>query len=368
MGYSKTGVITYKKKPEKGEPGPKGPFVYPAGIYVQGSDTQYTATALTAPMVVFEKQMYILNVVGTVGSQLNPKDDYAVNGSKATWVLMPQYKAAYYEIFFAEFAKLGSAIFSGDYMLSQHGVDAQGRESTDFEKFNPATNDFTPNIMIDWLTGKMKGKNVEIEGEINATKGKIADFKIIEHWLQSSNMGLSGSQLTFDAPYGNVYIGSHPDMSTGGAAKLGSFCLKDTQLDGLRSTNPVGLVCAGLFDERKTNEIKRSYGLWVRGCSSFGGIVLREVQEFQGSDGNYYAEIVRGCSLVRSWHTPLYLYGHGIDNGHVVMVINESNEVHIDLRGEVVVNGDRSTKVFKQSCKMLVYMDKRFYATSDHQT
>lgn len=173
MGYSKTGVITYKKKPEKGEPGPKGPFVYPAGIYVQGSDTQYTATALTAPMVVFEKQMYILNVVGTVGSDLNPKDDYAANGSKATWVLMPQYKAAYYEIFFAEFAKLGSAIFSGDYMLSQHGVDAQGRESTDFEKFNPATNDFTPNIMIDWLTGKMKGKDVDIEGSIKAKEGWI---------------------------------------------------------------------------------------------------------------------------------------------------------------------------------------------------
>lgn len=203
MGYSKTGVITYKKKPEKGEPGPKGPFVYPAGIYVQGSDTQYTATALTAPMVVFENQMYILNVVGTVGSQLNPRDDYAANGNKATWVLVPQYKAAYYEIFFADFAKLGSAIFSGDYMLSQHGVDAQGRESTDFEKFNPATNDFTPNIMIDWLRGRLYAQDSVFKGNIYTPLTVInretwQDYLDIEGVYSRVNWGKSGMNVQID--------------------------------------------------------------------------------------------------------------------------------------------------------------------------
>lgn len=366
MGYSKTGVISYKKKPEKGEPGPKGPFVYPAGIYVQGSDTQYASTDLTAPMVIFEDKMYILNITGTVGSELNPKDDYAAHGNKATWVLMPNYKAAFYEILFAAFAKLGSAIFSGDYMMSQYGVDALGRDSTDYHKFNPATDDFTPNIMIDWLTGKMKGKNVEIAGKIDATKGKIADFEIIDHWLKSSNMGLSGSQLTFNARYGKVHIGSHPDMSTGGAAKLGSFCLADTQLDGLNGTNPVGLICAGLFDERNTNKLKRSYALWARGCSSLGGIRLQEVHEFQATDGNYAVEITRGITMVRAWHADLWVWGHGIENGHMVLIVNEG-EQHLTLKGDVVHNGNVSWYVHKKSCKWLVWIDGVFYPHSDHQ-
>lgn len=159
---SKTGQVNYKLKPEKGDPGKPGapgklgPMLYPAGIYVIGAQTRYIRTELSAPVVLFNKQYYVLNnkgQSGEVGSDLNPQDDYAKNGNNATWVLCQKFQIAIFEAVFAAFAKLGSAIFSGDFMMSQHGVNKQGEASSDYEKFTPDMAEFIPNILLNMLTG-----------------------------------------------------------------------------------------------------------------------------------------------------------------------------------------------------------------------
>ena len=96
----------------------------------------------------------------------------------------------------AKGALIGSAVFDGDYTISQHGVDENGHPSTRYDLFGEKTADgrdiFTPNIMIDWLTGKMKGKDVDIEGSIKAKEGWIGSVN------RDANGKLSGNGLVLE--------------------------------------------------------------------------------------------------------------------------------------------------------------------------
>lgn len=62
------------------------------------------------------------------------------------------------EIKINDFSKLSSAVFCGDYMYSQRGVDADGEISDQFQLFDPSTigesnAPFTPNILFDFNKG-----------------------------------------------------------------------------------------------------------------------------------------------------------------------------------------------------------------------
>lgn len=167
---SKTGQVNYNVP---GATGPIGPMVYPAGEY--NAATKYIRTALSAPMVLDDGQYYVLNKEGTF-TGIRPKDDYAANGSKATWVLMEYVKYAFVEVLMANFAKLASAVFYGDVMMSQQGIDADGNESSSYQnygkkRYDPNTGQsadlFTPNILFNFLTGAghLGRKNIVFGGD-----------------------------------------------------------------------------------------------------------------------------------------------------------------------------------------------------------
>ncbi len=160
---SKTGQVKFLQKGDPGAQGPIGPLVYPAGEY--SASTGYTRTALSAPMVLCEGQYYVLAKEGTFKG-VNPKTDYAANGSKATWVVMDKVQYAFIEVLMANFAKLASAVFYGQYMFSQQGVDANGNPTNNYRNFGTAN--FMPNLLLDFQTGSFKGKEVEIQGDITA--------------------------------------------------------------------------------------------------------------------------------------------------------------------------------------------------------
>lgn len=165
---SKTGQVKYLQKGEPGDKGPMGPLLYPSGEY--SSTTTYIRTALSAAMVLCDKQYYALNKEGSFKG-INPKTDYAANGNKATWVLMEHVMYAFYEMFMANFAKLASAVFYGQYMFSQQGTNATGVATSDYTKFG--TDEFTPNLMLDFLRGRFKGREVEVEGSIITPYSRI---------------------------------------------------------------------------------------------------------------------------------------------------------------------------------------------------
>lgn len=164
---SKTGEVKYLQQ------GAVGPLVYPTGEYA--ASVSYTRTPLSAPMVLCEGQYYVLNKEGTF-KNINPKKDYAANGSKATWVLMDKVRYSFVEILMANFAKLASAVFYGQYMFSQYGVRADGsaveteggyKDFNYSDPMNPA-NGFRPNLLIDFLRGSLYGRSVDLQGDITA--------------------------------------------------------------------------------------------------------------------------------------------------------------------------------------------------------
>ena len=68
-------------------------------------------------------------------------------------------------VLLADFALIGKAVFQGDYMMSQQGVDAEGNESSDYTKFPDG---FTPNFLVNFITGLVG----IYKGNINLGGGK----------------------------------------------------------------------------------------------------------------------------------------------------------------------------------------------------
>lgn len=206
---SKTGQVHYNVP---GATGPIGPLVYPAGEY--NAATKYIRTALSAPMVLDDGQYYVLNKEGAfIG--IRPKDDYAANGSKATWVLMEYVKYAFVEVLMANFAKLGSAVFYGDVMMSQQGVDADGKESSNYQGYNtfrldPNTGEskrlFTPNLLLNFLTGLFKGNKIEVEeGIIKGSLMMPFSFVSGSSFPLIGYKGASGVYVVTSAYFGIVH-------------------------------------------------------------------------------------------------------------------------------------------------------------------
>lgn len=157
-----------------------GILVYPAGVYDETKE--YTATEIERPMVEYNGGRYILNKQGTFKG-VTPEDG-------DIWNKTTDFKAIYTQILFAEFAKLGSFVFSGDFMMSQFGYDNDGNLTQDYQNF--PTN-FNPIFQVNGKTGDVVMNDATIN---NATlnnvyaNGKIANkpFKV-----EATNISLSNS-------------------------------------------------------------------------------------------------------------------------------------------------------------------------------
>lgn len=175
---TKTGEVKFLQR------GKRGMLPYPAGEY--DLHTSYVCTDMLAPYVLYNGIYYVMNQVTTwVGQGVpsninNPQKDYAVNGTKATWIPFENYKAIYVELLMANFAKLASAVFSGDYMFSQQGVDENGNPTSNYKEFYMGT--FTPNLLLDFAIGLFKGNNVEVNGGVfKNIRSPNNSFKIKEN-------------------------------------------------------------------------------------------------------------------------------------------------------------------------------------------
>lgn len=168
MLASKTTEVKYTQK------GARGMLPYPAGEYSE--TVSYMATANVTPYVLFNGLYYVMNKVGTwlgTAQKKTPAEDYALNGQNATWIPFEEYKAIFVELFFANFAKLGSAIFLGDYMFSQYGI-RNGTQSNAYQNFDPNNLDaFRPNIFVDWLKGHIEALSGYFAGDLSCKSMKL---------------------------------------------------------------------------------------------------------------------------------------------------------------------------------------------------
>ena len=174
-------------------------FYYFAGEFDEG--TEYTSTAHEAPYVsyTYKESVTIGGVATTIDKtqyyMLVAETNRLTNGSSSTliypqdteadgiWELMTSdFKYIIAQAFFADFAKLGSAIFCGDWMISQWGRYASdGELSEDYRKFdpsNPLGGAWIPNVFIDFS-----------KGEVYALGGKI---RITQSAAYFDNVVVSG--------------------------------------------------------------------------------------------------------------------------------------------------------------------------------
>lgn len=170
-----------------GAPGSKGQIIYPEGIY--STTVTYICDANKTPYVYDsgDDNYYVLNKVGTwLGTAHNnqtPSTD-----TSGSWIKLEAFEALFTKIGIISNGLIGSAVFTGDWMFSQQGIDASGQISTNYEAFeptNPTAGVFIPNIAFNFKTG---------EGFLAAGKIRFdASGNITVDNLVASNISLTGN-------------------------------------------------------------------------------------------------------------------------------------------------------------------------------
>lgn len=174
-----------------GKDGKDGIMVYPAGNY--SADTTYSADNETSPVVAYEGNYYMLirgksyHGAAMPENRRNPAEDVANGGNDARWQLFEKFNAVFADVIMASFAKLGGAVFYGDYMFSQSGIidglevsglDTDGRAY--YRRFTDGVTagSFIPNLLLNFVTGEILAKKGYFKGHIEADSGKIGGFQI----------------------------------------------------------------------------------------------------------------------------------------------------------------------------------------------
>lgn len=197
-----------------GANGRRGQIVYPAGIY--DINIVYETTEDKAPYVydTNDGNFYVLNTImqwkGTEQENRYP------NQVPDTWTKFEGFEAVYTKIGIIANGLIGSAVFNGDYMFSQQGINpSSGNSSTsDFENFDEEQiydGTFTPNIMFNFKTGaghlaagkvlfdangNITTNDVYFKGNMQAVYEEISSGGLVE--LRNNNYLVSGSQPSIE--------------------------------------------------------------------------------------------------------------------------------------------------------------------------
>lgn len=145
-------------KGEQGVTGPagqRGPILYPAGQFAE--NTTYTRTEDSAPYVYWNGQWYWLSTLGewksTNATTKNPSNS-------AEWSKFSQFEAIFAKIGIIGNGLIGQAVFNGNWMFSQRGIDVNSNASSEYKNFNPdnpylPTNTFRPSYALNFITGEI---------------------------------------------------------------------------------------------------------------------------------------------------------------------------------------------------------------------
>ncbi len=170
-----------------GENGSKGQIIYPEGIY--NVNTVYQGTADKTPYVYDsnDANYYVLNIVGTWQGTLHSNESPSTDTSNS-WIKLDAFEAIYAKVGIIANGLIGSAVFNGDYMFSQQGINSSGQVSTQYQNFNPETptgGAFTPNILFNFKTGAghMSAGKIKFDAEGNCELSN----------LSATNIQLSGN-------------------------------------------------------------------------------------------------------------------------------------------------------------------------------
>ena len=148
----------------------KAQIIYPAGIY--DVNTTYNTTDKVAPYVLDsdDGNYYVLNAImswtGTEHDNLTPHEDYAINDGQY-WLKFDGFNAIFAKIGIIDNGLIGSAVFNGDWMFSQQGLDSNNNFSQNYQNFDgdPLNGEFRPNFAVNFKTGQSYQNNVIVRND-----------------------------------------------------------------------------------------------------------------------------------------------------------------------------------------------------------
>ena len=198
---TKDGNATYVRltgeKGPQGQTGGVGPMMYYAGEWQTG--VSYVRTAQVVPLVSHDSDQFFY-YPAKEGTLLNNEP----SSSNTAWKQQQKVPLLLAQLLMVDFGKIASAVFCGDYMLSQYGTKKDGtivdgnstdkaKAYKDFDGNNPDGGSFIPNLWINFLTGKMRSKGGEFE-DIAATGFLYSEpFTVVDDnfakWMQEDKVG-----------------------------------------------------------------------------------------------------------------------------------------------------------------------------------
>lgn len=210
-----------------GGKGDRGPVVYPAGVYE--SDKVYTATTEEAPYVLDPEDgnFYVLNFIGSYPTsdlivRYSPSRSVEYFGNRY-WLKFDQFNAVFAKVGIIANGLIGSAVFNGDYMFSQHGTSTLDGNDTviNYRDFNPdapygPNNTFYPKICIDLRHGDVWFANNKVEfnddgsGRIGAQDNPIIEWGTdgviseINYIMYDDTSTISGTIILNAGQYSNM--------------------------------------------------------------------------------------------------------------------------------------------------------------------
>lgn len=198
----------FKLTGTNGLPGSDGhnQIIYPQGIY--DSTKSYVSDEYKAPYVYdpADGNFYVLNYEGpwkgTDQVYSTPSESYTNN--QRYWIRFEGYEAIYTKIGIIANGLIGSAVFNGNYMFSQQGVDANGIMTTAYENFG--TDNFTPNYQVNFATGDVTMNKGNISNQI------LYNYRFLDLSTNDGNLFTKSGENNYivvtKSKHGNLTIGT----------------------------------------------------------------------------------------------------------------------------------------------------------------
>lgn len=198
----------FKLTGTNGLPGSDGhnQIIYPQGIY--DSTKSYVSDEYKAPYVYdpADGNFYVLNYEGpwkgTDQVYNTPSESYTNN--QRYWIRFEGYEAIYTKIGIIANGLIGSAVFNGNYMFSQQGVDANGVMTTAYENFG--TDNFIPNYQVNFATGDVTMNKGNISNQI------LYNYRFLDLSTNDGNLFTKSGENNYivvtKAKHGNLTIGT----------------------------------------------------------------------------------------------------------------------------------------------------------------
>ena len=198
----------FKLTGTNGLPGSDGhnQIIYPQGIY--DSTKSYVSDEYKAPYVYdpADGNFYVLNYEGpwkgTDQVYSTPSESYTNN--QRYWIRFEGYEAIYTKIGIIANGLIGSAVFNGNYMFSQQGVDANGVMTTAYENFG--TDNFTPNYQVNFATDDVTMNKGNISNQI------LYNYRFLDLSTNDGNLFTKSGENNYivvtKAKHGNLTIGT----------------------------------------------------------------------------------------------------------------------------------------------------------------